>query len=56
MRVEKFCPVCNSSNVTFDAKLEVTYDVCRDCGFRSAPGVNFPEKVFKDKKIVKIKR
>ena len=42
MRV-KFCPMCKSTNVSFDAKLEMTYDVCKDCGFRSI-GANFPEK------------
>jgi len=39
--------MCKSTDISFDAKLEVTYDVCRNCGFRSAPGGNFPYRVIK---------
>ncbi|MEK6861645.1 MAG: hypothetical protein AABY07_06765 [Nanoarchaeota archaeon] len=49
MRFVKFCPMCKSSNVSFDARLETTYDVCRKCGYRAAPGVDFPEKEIKNK-------
>lgn len=47
MRRIKFCPMCKSTDVSFDARLEVTYDVCRKCGYRAAPGMNFPEKLIK---------
>ena len=39
--------MCKSTDISFDAKLEVTYDVCRNCGFRSAHGGNFPYRVIK---------
>ena len=45
----KFCPMCKSVNVSFDARLEVTYDVCKNCGYKAAPGVDFPEKMLKKK-------
>ena len=45
----KFCPMCKSTDVSFDAKLEATYDVCKKCGYRAAPAVNFPEKIVKNK-------
>ena len=45
----KFCPMCKSTDVSFDARLETTYDVCKKCGYRSAPSINFPEKIIKDK-------
>ncbi|MEK6953068.1 MAG: hypothetical protein AABX29_08705, partial [Nanoarchaeota archaeon] len=43
-----FCPMCKSTDISFDAKLEITYDVCRNCGYTSFGG-NFPFKIIKMK-------
>lgn len=50
MRV-KFCPMCKSTNISFDSRLEMTYDVCEDCGYRSMIGANFPEKEIKKNEV-----
>ena len=47
MNAIKFCPLCKSTNVSFDARLETTYDVCKNCGYQGAPGTSFPEKIIK---------
>ncbi len=41
----KFCPMCKSTDISVDAKLEMTYNFCRHCGFRSTG--DFPEKIIK---------
>ncbi len=48
MKRVKFCPMCRSTDVSFDARLETTYDVCRKCGYRSPPASGFPEKDMKN--------
>jgi len=48
-----FCPICKSTDVTFDAKLETTYNVCRSCGYKSPPGADFPHKIIKELNRVK---
>ena len=46
-----FCPMCKSTNVSFDAKLEATYHVCKSCGYQSTPGVEFPHKIINSNKL-----
>ena len=37
--------MCESVNVSFDAKLESTYDVCKNCGFIGNVGIEFPYRL-----------
>ncbi|MFH1592690.1 MAG: hypothetical protein ABIB47_04975 [Candidatus Woesearchaeota archaeon] len=46
MKKVVFCPMCRSTNVSFDARLEIVYPVCKNCGFRSI-GMDFPHKIVK---------
>ena len=47
MKYVKFCPLCKSTNVSFDARLGTTYNVCKNCGYIGASGTDFPEKIIK---------
>jgi transposase-like protein len=38
---KKFCPLCKSTDVTLDARMEMVWYKCRKCGYQSA---TFPEK------------
>lgn len=41
--------MCKSTNISFDAKLEAAYHVCKSCGYKSVPGVDFPHKIINKK-------
>ncbi len=47
-----FCPICKSTDISIDARLEIVYHVCKSCNYRSIPGAEFPVKIIKLKKPV----